>query len=1041
MLLSEKQQNHVHSCEEALVSQFGGATALQVCASDGQDEELNGLCKEGKLDKALDVVMSMDQRGAVPSVQMFRSLLKICGERKALGQARRVHGHLVKHGLEFTSILGEYLVITLVKCNGFVDALRVFDRLPVRTVFSWTAVISGYVTAGQVQTALMMYDRMRQEGVQPNRFTIVNVLKGCACTSNLREGMRIHSDALRYRCDSDLYVATGLVHMYAKCGNIAEAQRIFDGLSRRDVVLWNAMLAGYVSQAQAEKVLQAYECMQKEYTIPDGWTFVSALQACGILADEEEDADVDGRQVKVKALQKSKAIHFVACRRGYGSDEFVGNTLVSVYSKCGSIADAENVFDALSQRNVVAWTAMIALCTQKGLIASSLELYKEMQDEGVSPNDRTFVNLLQACGMVAETEEDVISLDGQLVKLPPLGMGKEVHAALWAKGYESDPFVANTLISMYGKFGSISDAQTVFDNLANRDVVSWTAMLMAHNQQTHVEMALLRYEEMLEEGVSPNDRTYVSMLQTCGMLADKEEEEAFVNGQHLKAESLRKGKALHADARMRGYAADVFVGNTLISFYGKCGSIADAECMFEQLSERDVVSWNAILTSLVQHAEGEQCLFLYRQMHEEGVTPNDRTLVVILQTCGLLAEKEEDIFVEGGCWVKPKALELGKAVHADACRMGYGSDVFIGNTLVSVYGKCGSIVDAANVFDGLLKKTVVSWNAMIAAHVEQGDGERALELYREMLKEGAICNDVTIVCILQACCKKGSLDICRHVHQQYISSGNALNLLVANTLIHTYGRSGSMEEAQQVFDSLPRPNAVSWTALMAGYARQGNCTASLQCYERMQLVGTRPNAVTFLCLLSACNHAGLVDEGILYFESMTRVYGIAPNIDHYGSMVDLLARAGYFEMVEELISTMSVQPDLSMWLCLLGACRKHAGKVGLAKQAFERAVALLPNHASAYVLMSSIYSQAGLWDLALEVNGLRQKAGAWKKAGQSWTGVAQELHCFVVGDKDYPQSVPIHDLLSRIGVELEKEGLFVEKDRLLGVCAVSSRRC
>eukprot|EP00246_Nothoceros_aenigmaticus_P005048 TRINITY_DN16859_c0_g1_i1.p1 TRINITY_DN16859_c0_g1~~TRINITY_DN16859_c0_g1_i1.p1 ORF type:complete len:261 (-),score=28.35 TRINITY_DN16859_c0_g1_i1:215-895(-) len=225
-----------------------------------------------------------------------------------------------------------------------------------------------------------------------------------------------------------------------------------------------------------------------------------------------------------------------------------------------------------------------------------------------------------------------------------------------------------------------------------------------------------------------------------------------------------------------------------------------------------------------------------------------------------------------------------------------------------------------------------------------------------------------------------------------------------------------MVDAQSVFDALPQPDVVSWTTLIAGYARDGNYGASLRCFKQMQFVGITPNAITFLSLLSACTHAGLVNKGIQLFESMINNHGITPEIEHYSCMVDLLGRGCHFTAVRHLLESMPMQPDFALWVCFLGACQKH-GKVELGREAFDTAVRLQPKHPAPYVLMSNIYSDAGLWDRAKEVKGLRQMTGAWKEPGQSWIEHCQVTNRFVVGDLEHPQLHQLYEMLAVISYD------------------------
>lgn len=1190
----------------------------------------------------MDALFTMDQHGIVPSVEMYRSLLKACTKRKALAEAKQVHAHLARHGLESTRFLGESAVKTLVKCGGLRYALEVFGRLPKRSVVSWTAVIAGYVDCGQGPAALALYQSMQEDGVQPNAYTFVSLLGACSSIGDLEKGKRIHSEVLKYNCGSDLFVRTCLVDMYGKCGSITDAQVVFNGLSNRDVVLWNSMLGAYVEQNQPENALQLYEEMMEKDLSPNGRTFVCAAQACSMLADRGEDSKdewslkahslIKGREIhdharrkgydtdvyvgttlvrmygkcgsvecaervfdglpwrnqvtwtvlltvyvqhgqagkalllyermrqecvcpdkytivsalsaccmladkklhatgdwissKVHCLKVGRAIHTDAIKQSCDSDAYVGNSLISMYGKCGSIVEARHVFDGLSQHDVVSRNLMIAAYVEEGEAEQALQLYHQMQNNAASLDSRTFVSALQACSLVAEAEEDVV-VNGRLTKVNCLEHVIAIHAHVQRTGFASDIFVGSSLISAFGKCGCTKSAQNVFDGLTNPDVVAWTAMLTAYVEQHEAEEALQVYHLMLAERVTPNERTFVSALQACASLSEKEND-VVISGCPSKVKSLAVGKSIHADAWGQG-CCDGFVGNTLVHMYGKCGSIADGNKVFNAMLERDVVSWNAMLGGYVEQGHADRALRLYNQMLEEGVTPNERTYVTALQACCLLAEEEEAVLVVGsstkieslkmarvvhadarrqhydtdvflgnallnlyrecgclndGCnlfenllkrdalsyntllaayvergqlevalglygqmreeginptertfvialqacvmlveeepeivvhgrFTKAKCWQMGKAMHADFHRTGCTLDIFVGSTFVSLYAKCGCIADARSVFDSLLERDVVVWNAMLTAYIDQGLPEMALQLHRQMQQEGLSPDETTLACIIQASGKTGSLVSLRVIHTNLVSWTSHLSPLLASALITAYGRCSSMVDARILFDSLPWADAVPWNALIAGYARQGDYEACMQCFENMKLVGVNPTGVTFLSLISACSHSGLLDKGVEHFASMSRDHGITPQIEHFVSVVDLLGRAGWFSTILDMLSVMPMQPNLTLWLCLLGACRKH-GKVALARQAFDCAVRLHPKHPSAYIVMTNIYTDAGLLERAEEVIALEHVAEASDKPpGYTWIEYNHKVKTFMVQDRRDPQHEEVFALLGK----------------------------
>eukprot|EP00246_Nothoceros_aenigmaticus_P007965 TRINITY_DN2236_c0_g2_i1.p1 TRINITY_DN2236_c0_g2~~TRINITY_DN2236_c0_g2_i1.p1 ORF type:complete len:930 (+),score=210.17 TRINITY_DN2236_c0_g2_i1:66-2792(+) len=893
--------------------------------------------------------------------------------------------------------------------------------------------------------ALHLYEQMQEEGVNSNDRTYVSVFQACGTSADKEacgfvdghsaklkafvKGQAIHAVAMEKGYDTDEFVGSSLINMYGRCGTVMCAQNVFDGLVRRDVVSWNAIIAAYIEQGEEEKCLQLYEQMWEQSVSPNAWTFVSVLQACGMMVDKVGD------QV-FKCIGIGKALHAGVQRKGFEADVFVGSTLISMYGKCGSILDAAKVFGGLVDRNVVSWNAMLAAYVEQGEAEKALEFYDHMLRESV-PDKRTFSSAIQACTMLANVENK-LSTCSQFFNVKPLDKGKSIHADMRRKGVDGDAFVCSTLIYMYGRCGSIMDAWDVFDELPQRDLVVWNAMLKALIEDGQAGTALQLYKRMEMEGIDRDERTYAIALQACGMLAQQEEE----CGSDAQSSSLKFaeiGRAIHTDAHRNGFDTGVFVGSSLIIMYRKIGDIADARKAFDALPHRDVIVWTAMLGAYVEQGQADLVLQLYEQMKEEYVKPDAWTFVTLLQACAILVDEEEEAFVDGHP-IKVRYLDKGKGIHKEAQGKGFDSNVFVASTLISMYGKCGNILDAEKVFNCLSDHSVVAWTAMLGAYAEHSKADKALHLYRVMQQNGPSPNEITIVCILQGPSKTGSLTILREIHQALVPSTNLLSPLLASALISAYGRCASMSDAQAVFDALAHPDVISWNALIAAYARQGCSEECLGCYVKMQLACVKPTGLTFLSLLSACSNAGLVDRGIDYFECMTKVHALSPEIEHYVCMTDLLGRAGFFAMVEGLLSTMPMQANLSIWLCLLGACRKH-GRVAIGEQAFNYAVRLEPIHGAAYILMVNIYVNAGLLDRANEVAKLRQENGAWRKPGQSWIDHKQGLQTFVVADRRHPQHVQVYELLRKVGSELKEiHVVFDNLDETADHCSLSGSR-
>ncbi|KAJ7532964.1 hypothetical protein O6H91_13G027100 [Diphasiastrum complanatum] len=599
-----------------------------------------------------------------------------------------------------------------------------------------------------------------------------------------------------------------------------------------------------------------------------------------------------------KALAEGKRVHALIVQSGLHSDIFLGSTLVNMYAKCGSVLDAREVFNKMPEHNVFSWTAIIAAYADYGPGGEAINLFQQMQQTGIAPDKVAFVVVLKACARIGDLEQ-----------------GKQLHSNIIKSGLESDVTVGNTLVSMYAKCGCIEDAHEVFVKMNKRNVVSWNAMVAGYAQQGRGKEALALYEQMKQEGVQMNDITFVALLNACASIA-----------------ALEKGKQLHSHIIRSGFESDLKVGTALVDMYAKCGIIEHARQVFNRMSERDVVSWSAMIAGYAQQRLGKEALALYEQMKQEDVQPNKVVYVVLLNACASAV-----------------ALEQGKQLHSDIIRSDFESDVIVGNTLIDMYAKCGCMEDAREVFNKMNERDVISWTAMIAGYARQGLASVAA------LEQG------------------------KQLHSDIIKSGFKLDVITGNSLIDMYAKCGSIEDAHEVFVKMNEQDVGSWTAMIAGYAHQGLGKEALTFLGQMRREGIKPNEATYVSVLSACSHSGLVNEGRYLFGSMCRDHGVTPTVDHYACMVDLLGRAGCLADAKDFIDKMPIQPNSVIWIALLGAAKNH-GQVEMGRRAFDCVVKLEPENAAAYVLLSNIYAAAGRRDEVekirkeMKVAGLKESA-------------------------------------------------------------------
>ncbi|XP_057834772.1 pentatricopeptide repeat-containing protein At5g39350-like [Cryptomeria japonica] len=900
-----------------------------------------GYVRNGFVDKALETFKQMQSAGVKPNSTTFASILPACAKMGSLEQGMDIHQRVKEEGLLSDVIVATALVDLYGKCGRVDMARELFDKMPQKDVISWNAMIAGYAQNGLVDKALEILTQMQSAGVKPNSTTFAGILSACAKIGALQQGIDINESIKDRKILSDVVVATALVDMYAKCGSIDMARELFDRMLQRNVVSWNAMIAGYAQNGFIEKVLETFKQMQLAGVKPNSTTFASILPACA----------------KMRDLERGMDIHQSIKEGGFLSDVTVATALADMYAKCGRIDKARELFDRVSQRDVISWNAMIAGYAQNGFADKALETFEQMQLEGIKPNSTTFASTLPACAKIGALEQ---------------GMG--IHRSIMEGGFGLDIIVGNALLDMYAKCGSIDKAHELFGRMPQRDAISWNTMIAGYVQNGCVDKALETFKQMQLVGVKPNSTTFASILPACG-----------------KMEALEQGMGIHQSIMEGEFLSDIIVGNALIDMYAKCGRMDKAYELFGRMHQRNLVSWNAIIAGYAQNGLVEKALETFKQMQLASVKPDSTTFASILPACGKIG-----------------ALEQGMNIHQSINEEEFLSDVIAATALLDMYAKCGSIDRAHELFDRMPQRDVITWNAMIAGYAQNGFVDKALETFKQMHLAGVKPNSTTFASILPACAKTGALEQGMDIHQSIMEGGFLTDIIVGNSLLDMYAKCGSIAKAHKLFERMPQRDIISWNAMIAGYGQNGFCKDALKIFKLMKHSGTYPDIVSFACVLCACSHAGLVDEGCTYFNQMSNSNCITPTADHYVCMVDLLGRAGYLEDALNFIIKIPVKPKVVVWMCFLGACRSHMN-IGLGAFTATLLVDLDPTNAATYVLLSNIYAEVGRWDEAQMVRRLMKDRGIEKIPGFSWIEGHKMVHAFCVGGRSHPQTQEIYE--------------------------------
>ncbi|KAG0592855.1 hypothetical protein KC19_1G285400 [Ceratodon purpureus] len=961
-----------------LVTACESARALGQIVEGGGNMHVQSV---NSLSEALVVLKNRLQRGMIIYSYMYVDVLKRCLEQKDLLAAKQVHDCIIKSGLERNDYVVSNLLRVYIGCGRLEEARHVFDGLVKKGAGSCNKMIAGYLDYNQAEDAMGVFRQMHEEDVQPNAGTYMIILKACASLSALKWGKEVHACIRHGGLKSDVRVGTALLGMYAKCGSIQEARRIFDNLMDHDIISWTVMIGAYAQSGDGKEAYRLILEMEQDGFKPDAITYLSILNACA----------------SAGALEWVKKVHRHALDAGHELDVRVGNALVHMYAKSGSIDDARVVFDRMKVRNVVSWTVMIGAYAEHGRGHEAYDLFLQMQGEGCEPDAITYLSILNACASAGALE-----------------WVKKVHRHALDAGRELDVRVGNALVHMYAKSGSIDDARVVFDRMKVRNVVSWTVMIGAYAEHGRGHEAFDLFLQMQGEGCEPDAITYLSILNACA-----------------SAGALEWVKKVHRHALDAGRELDVRVGNALVHMYAKSGSIDDARVVFDRMKVRDVVSWNVMIGAYAEHGRGHEAYDLYLQMQGEGCEPDAITYLSILNACASAG-----------------ALEWVKKVHRHALDAGRELDVRVGNALVHMYAKSGSIDDARVVFDRMKVRDVVSWNVMIGAYAEHGRGHEAYDLFLQMQGEGCEPDAITYLSILNACASAGALEWVKKVHRHALDAGRELDVRVGNALVHMYAKSGSIDDARVVFDRMKVRDVVSWNSMISGLAQHGLGQDALEVFRQMAAHDVKPDGFTFVAVLSACSHAGLVEEGLSQYLAMTQEYGIEPDVSHCNCMVDLLGRAGRLMEAKHFIDSMAVEPDEATWGALLGSCRTY-GNVELGELAAREWLKLDPENAATYVLLSNIYAESGNWDMVSGVRTMMRERGIRKEPGRSWIEVDNKIHDFLVADLSHPECKEINENKDKLIEKLKAEGYIPDtrlvlknrnmKDKELDICSHSEK--
>ncbi|KAI3463902.1 hypothetical protein Pfo_020565 [Paulownia fortunei] len=527
----------------------------------------------------------------------------------------------------------------------------------------------------------------------------------------------------------------------------------------------------------------------------------------------------------------------------------------------------------------------------------------------------------------------------------------QIHAQLITRNYLSSPLLFHSLLNLYSKCGHIfqslalfsaSNSRTHFDDTKN--VFTYTSLI---TQLSHCNLpfkALTFFNEMRERNICPNHFTFSAVLPACSDAA--------------------VGKQMHSLICKHGFESDVFVGSALVDMYAKSGEMLCARRVFDEMPERNLVSWNSVIVGFLQNGCYDEAIgFFTSLIADEVIRPDQVSFSSVLSACA------------NACGVA-----IGRQVHGVVVKHGLEYLAYVKNSLMDMYCKRGVFDDAEKLFRTTEDRDVVTWNVMVMGSVQNGNFEDACNYFWVMRREGIMPDEASFSTVLSAAAGIAALDQGSLIHNQIIKTGFGGNTCVASSLITMYAKCGSLVDARWAFAENEAHNVISWTAMLSAFQQHGCAYQVIKLFDNMLRAGVEPDYITFVSVLSACGHTGRVDDGFSYFHLMSQRYNMNPGLEHYACMVDLLGRAGRLHDAKRFVETMPIEPDVSVWGALLGACRKY-GNLDLGKEVAERLFQIEPDNPGNYVL-----------EEANEVRRLMGFNRVRKEPGCSWLDVKNKTH-------------------------------------------------
>nr|KJB48240.1 hypothetical protein B456_008G059500 [Gossypium raimondii] len=812
--------------------------------------------------------------------------------------------------------------------------------------------------------------------------TFSHIFQECSNQTSLNPGKQAHCQMIVSGFVPTVFVANCLIQLYVKCGDLGYANKVFDKMPQRDVVSWNAMVFGNASNGMMGIAKRYFDDMPEKDVISwnslisgylkNGECLKSILVfvemgRVGVGFDWTTFAVVLKSCAVLEDADAGIQVHGVAVKIAFDKDVVTGSALVDMYGKCRRLDDSIKFFYQMPEKNWVSWSAAIAGCVQNDKFIKGVEFFKEMQRESIGVSQSTYASVFRLCAGFSAFR-----------------LGRQLHGHALKTNFASDLIVGTAILDMYAKCGSMTEAQKIFNLFPIHNLQSFNAIIIGYAQSDDQAIrALHLFQHLLESDLGFDEISLSGAFSACAVI-----------------KGYLEGVQVHALAVKTTCESNICVANTILDMYGKSGALAEACRIFYEMERRDAISWNAIIAAHEQNGNEEATLSHFVSMLHSGMEPDEFTYGSVLKACA-----------------GQKALNYGMEVHNRIIKSGIGFHSFVASALVDMYCKCGMMEEAEKIHDRIEQQTMVCWNAIISGFSLQKESEEAQNFFSRMLGMGVNPDHFTYATVLDTCANLATVGLGEQIHAQIIKLELQSDAYICSTLVDMYSKCGNMHDSKLIFEKATNRDFVTWNAMICGYAQHGLGEEALQIFEDMIVKNVTPNHATFVSVLRACAHIGLVEKGWHYFGLMLSDYGLAPQLEHYSCMVDIMGRAGQVDEALSLINDMPFEPDDVIWRTLLSTCKIH-GNVEVAEKVADSLLQLDPQDSSAYILLSNIYADAGMWEKVSDMRKIMRYNKLKKEPGCSWIEIKDEVHAFLVGEKAHPRCKQIYDTLGILADEM-----------------------